>query len=314
MRRGSPLPMRPYGNTGLTVSRIGLGCVTFGREIGEDAAFEIMDCAVEFGINLFDTAEAYGGGASERIVGRWLRARGCAGSVIVQTKVSPPLTPARVREAFGRSRERLAVERIGAYLLHTYDAVTPLDETLAALAEVRAHVTAIGASNFTVAQMAAAEAISDSHPYPRIEVLQPPYSLIARGIEHELLDSCRARGIGVGSYSPLAAGFLTGKYKPGGAVPKGTRFDVIPGHRDIYFTPRSFAVVERLRELSARTGVPMAHLSMAWAFREPRIHTVLVGARTPRHVIGAADALLAPLAGEWLEEMNSWSAGSKIEA
>ena len=304
------VPLRPYGATGFEVSRIGLGCVTFGREIDEAASFAVMDCAASYGVNLFDTAEAYGGGGSERIVGRWLRDRKCRSSVVVQTKVSPPHSRAHIREALLRSRGLLGVEQVDVYLLHSYDLSTPLDETLAALTEsvVEGGAKVVGCSNFNVDQMRAAEDLSRGRGYVNLRVVQPPYSLVAREIERGLLDYCEAKGIGVGSYSPLAAGFLTGKYLPGATtIPGGTRFDVVPGHQAIYFTPASFTVVERMRKLSTATGVPMPRLAMGWALAQPRIDAVLAGARTPRHIENAVSALLSPLPPELLGQMSSWT-------
>jgi aryl-alcohol dehydrogenase-like predicted oxidoreductase len=282
------------GTLPLEASRIGLGCVTFGREIGEAESLRLMDHAVANGINLFDTAEAYGEGASERIVGRWLRDRGCRERVIVQTKVTGGYSLGHVREALARSLERLECERVDLYLMHSFDAERPLAESLEAMtwAVESGLARAIGCSNFSAAQLREAIAVSRERNLARIEVLQPVYNLVARDAARELFPLCAAHRIGITSYSPLAAGFLTGKYTPDrSALPERSRFAIKPAHADIYFTEENFRVVERLRAVAEATGHSMAALAMGWVLNCEGIDTVLTGARHTVHIDNAIAAL-----------------------
>ena len=290
-------------------SRIGLGCVTFGREIDADASFRIMDDAVEKGIRFFDTAESYGDGASERIVGRWLRTRVMHRHVTVATKVGGRLTRSHVAEAIEASRERLGLDTIGAYLLHSPDPATPIEETLEALTPaVRQNkIGLLGCSNYSASDLSAALDASSAHGLARFQIIQPNYNLVEREIERELLPLAARNAIRVITYSPLGAGFLTGKYSPDRAqLPAGSRFDTKPGHADIYFSPEKFQTVERLRAKSAVTGVPMVQLAMAWVFQNPRVHTVLVGARSTAHLDNAFTALQEPFPADWKTEMDGW--------
>lgn len=297
---------RPLGRTGLSVSPIGLGCVTFGREIDEAMSFAVLDRARECGITLLDTAAAYHQGASERVIGAWLADRGARDAILVATKVAVPLDRQRVIASAEESLRRLRVETIDLFQLHSWDAATSVEETLEALAALQqaGKIRYAGCSNWSLDHLRAAGDWAGLTG--GLASLQPPYNLVQREIEHGTLDHCAAAGIGILSYSPLAAGFLTGKYRPDGEVPTGTRFDVIPGHQPIYFTERGWRVVEHLRALADRTGRPMADLALGWVLGRPGVASVLVGARHPGHVDQAIAAARAPLAGEWLAEMDRW--------
>jgi len=302
--------------------------VTFGREIDERQSFRLMDYALQNGITLFDTAEAYGGGqarqyrrnvlgvedtrettgemhSSEKIIGRWLRATGARQSVVLQTKT---LAHRRgdVASAITASLERLQTDRIDLNLLHKYNEQVPLDETLEPLAAAirTGAIAAIGCSNTTVEQLRTSLEVSRRANLPRFEVTQPMYSLVSREIESEFLPLCKRENIGVIGYSPLGAGFLSGKYVD--SIPQGSRFDVIPGHVDIFFNERNFAMVRELGRLSERMGVPMVKLAMAWALRNPDLTAVLIGARTTEHIDNAIEAMQMELPDECYEEMNGF--------
>ncbi|MBM3796403.1 MAG: aldo/keto reductase [Acidobacteria bacterium] len=291
-------------------SRLGLGCVTFGREITRDASFAVMDYAFARGITLFDTAEAYAGGESERIVGEWMAARGVRDEVLLVTKVRPGTPPARVAEALNGSLERLRCDAVDLYLYHSFDAAASVDERVAAIdALAQAGLaTGIGCSNYDGAQLREALAAADRLGARRFAAVQVNYNLAAREIDEPggLLDAAGEGDVDVMTYSPLAAGFLTGKYSTPdrAAIPATTRFGVIPGHADIYFHGRNFATLERMRVLAQRTGLGMERLAMGWALANPRVRTVLVGAREPRHLDNALALLAEPLAAEWMEELN----------
>lgn len=284
---------RELGRSGLTVSAIGLGGATFGREIDEPTACAVLDRAFERGITLYDTAEAYSAGSSEEILGRWIAARGVRDQIVLATKVAGALTRARVVASAEASLRRLRVDAVDLFQLHHWDANTPLEETLAALAElVRAgKARAIGCSNFAAWQLCKALWRQDAARWPRFESVQPVYNLAKREIEAELLPLCADQQLGVITYSPLGAGFLTGKYQRGGPPPPGTRFEIVPGHQDIYFNEACYAAMERLRAQAAALGVPMAQLGLAWVLSRPGITATLIGARSATQVDQAFDAL-----------------------
>ena len=323
---------RKLGRTDTSISFIGLGCVTFGREIDEERSVAILDYAVENGLDWLDTAEAYGGGnartyrrevlkvddvretsdvmgSSEIIIGKWMKARGCRDDVVICSKVSSGNKPENIARALQVSLERLQVDCVDIYELHSPDETVPIDESLAVLDEAVAagSVKTVGCSNFNAAQLQEALDAAATHGYARFEVVQPPYNLADPGAQDELFPLCRREEVGVTSYSPLAAGFLTGKYTPDrNAFPSGSRFDVIPGHADIYFNDRNFRNVERLRVLADSRGLPMVRLAMAWAMGHPDITSVIVGARHTGHLDNAFEALALREDGELREEMSGW--------
>jgi aryl-alcohol dehydrogenase-like predicted oxidoreductase len=314
------------GRSDVFVSRLGLGGVTFGREIDEAESFRLLDQAVDGGITLLDTAEGYGGGnarlyrlktlgvsdvrektgemySSEKIIGRWLRARGKREQVILQTKISGSYSKPQITRAVESSLSRLQTDRIDLYLLHQFDASVLLAEAIDELdrAVQAGKIRAFGCSNFSAAQLREALNVSQDRGLRRFEVIQPVYNLVAREIEEELLPLCEQQQVGVITYSPLAAGFLSGKYAPDRqAVPQGSRFDVIPGHADIYFHEKSFRTLDRLRELAAVTGIPMARLALGWALNNQSIASVLIGATAPAHITNGLEALQLRFQANWL--------------
>jgi aryl-alcohol dehydrogenase-like predicted oxidoreductase len=282
---------RPLGRSGLTVSSIGLGCVTFGREIERETSFAVLDHAREQGITLFDTAEAYGSGKSETVLGEWTADRRSRDEIVLATKVSGTLTRDRIISSAEDSLRRLRTDRIDLFQLHNWDA-GPLEETLGALDTLllQGKARAIGVSNWSAWQLCKALLNAATQGGTRIESVQPPYNLVQREIEPDLLPLCVDQGIGITSYSPLGAGFLTGKYRHGGEVPQGSRFDIIPGHQPLYFTDPGFRVLDGLRDLSRESGRSMIELSLAWVLSRPGITSMLIGARSPAHVDQAITA------------------------
>jgi aryl-alcohol dehydrogenase-like predicted oxidoreductase len=272
---------RRLGQSDLSVSSIGMGCVTFGREVDPQSSLLIMDHAFEQGITLFDTAEAYAQGASERVVGEWLKSRQSRDKVVLATKINGLLTRHRIVATAEASLKRLQTDRIDLLQTHIWDESTPLEETLGALTTLvqQGKVRHIGCSNYSAPQLEAALALSNTAGFSRLVSVQPPYNLVQRNIEADLLPLCAAENIGVISYSPLAAGFLTGKYRQGAAIPSGTRFDVIPGHQNIYFTEHGYQVLEKLDAESEATGQSHVQLALSWVLDQPGITSVLIGAR-----------------------------------
>jgi len=288
---------RQLGRTGIGVSSIGLGCVTFGREIDRTTSFAILDHAFEHGITLLDTAAVYGDGASETVLGEWLADRGVRDRVVLATKVSRSYTRDAVLESVENSLRRLRTDHIDLLQFHTWVGDTPLDEALGALDRVvqEGKVRAVGCSNWTAEQVAQALGRAEARGWARFEAVQPPYSLVRREIEADLLPLCADHGLGVVTYSPLGAGFLTGKYRQDGPVPEGTRFDVIPGHQGLYFNDHCFRVMEGLRQLADDTDRSMIQLALAWVLGRLGVTSVLVGARRPDHVDQAFEAERAGL-------------------
>ncbi len=289
------------GKTDLQISLLGMGCVTFGREIDQDTSFVIMDHALEKGINIFDTAAAYAAGASEKVIGEWFADRGTRDQIVLASKVNGVLTHEHVIASAEQSLKNLKTDRIDLFQLHHWDEETPLEETLGALTTLveQGKVRAIGCSNWSAEQMREALALSEKEGLARMESVQPPYNLVQREIEAELLPLCCEEKIATVCYSPLGAGFLTGKYRRGQNVPEGTRFDVIPGHQPIYFTDHGYAIVERLEKASEETGLSMVQLAMAWVLNRKNVTTVLIGARNTSQVDQAFDAVEAELDAEF---------------
>jgi aryl-alcohol dehydrogenase-like predicted oxidoreductase len=256
----------------LPFSRIGLGCVTFGREIDEAVSFALLDHALERGITHFDTAAAYGGGASETILGKWLASRKPA-NITVATKILPPYE----RMDITPSLERLGVDHIDLLYLHQWhDTALKAAEALEKLP-----VRRFGASNVTLDQLRALGR--------RFRVIQNNHNLAVSEVNDELRDYCATNDIAIVTYSPLGAGFLTGKHQNG--VQAGSRFEIIPGHQQVYFHDAAYQRLARLEAIAKRTGHSHAHLALAWALHQPSIACTLIGGRTPAHIDQAFAAL-----------------------
>ena len=312
------LEKRELGNTGIAVSRTGMGCVTFGREIDEATSFQVADRAFERGITLFDTADCYSEGASERILGKWIKDRGVRDDVVVMTKVGGPMSddPAdrgcsarHIEKSLEESLRRLQLDCVDCYLVHCWDPdVHPL-ETLKALDKgVRqGKVRTIGCSHYAAWQLCRMLWLADvnDHDLTPMKFVQPGYSLVAREIENEMIPLCADRNIGIISYSPLAAGFLTGKYRKGGETPIGSRFQVRPSHQDVYFSDLSFRVLEVLRKKADEMNAPMMHLALAWVAAQPAITSMLIGARNVEQVDQAFDALELSLDEGFRNELDA---------
>jgi|UniRef100_UPI00378469C2 aryl-alcohol dehydrogenase-like predicted oxidoreductase len=256
--------------------QIGLGCVTFGREIDEAASFALLDHAWERGVRHFDTAAAYGGGASETILGKWLASRKPEG-ITVATKIFAQCEHIDIAP----SLKRLGVEQLDLLYLHQWhetaiQAGPALDELVRT-----GLVRQLGASNFTLEQLQATGS--------RFSVVQNNHNLAVSEVSDEFRDYCTANGIAIFTYSPLGAGFLTGKHRNG--VQAGSRFEIIPGHQNVYFHDSAFQRLAKLEAVATRTGHPQAHLALAWALHQPGIDTVLIGGRSPEHLDQAFAAM-----------------------
>ncbi|MBS0661654.1 MAG: aldo/keto reductase [Verrucomicrobia bacterium] len=268
---------------GKPVGGISLGCATFGREIDEAASRELMDYALGRGVTLFDTAAAYGAGESERIVGRWLADRRPE-RLVVATKLLPPYDPAKLEGQFAESLRRLGLESVDLLYLHHWHATAELPGTLQVLDQLvrTGRVRALGASNFSAAQLDSALSHQDRLGLARFAVVQNNHNFAVSDLTPEFLALCAIHRITVVTYSPLGAGFLTGKHRAG--VQAGSRFALVPGHQDIYFQEAPRRRLAELEAIAARHHRGLAELALAWALRTPGVDTVLIGGRGRAHL------------------------------
>ena len=276
----------------LPLGRLGLGCSTFGREIGSNAAYALLDHAFASGLILFDIAVTYSHGESERILGQWLAAhRPRREQLTIATKLYPPYTPENILGAAAASAARLGVEVIDLFYLHKWDATVDAPGALATLDQLvrNGRVRALGASNFTAAQLAPLLARQQAEGLAPFRALQNNHNLAVREVDAPLRELCARHGMALVTYSPLGAGFLTGKHQVG--VQPGSRFALSPGHQDIYFQPEAQRRLQKLTTLAARTRHSPAHLALAWAMHQPGTSTVLVGGRGPVYIDQALVAL-----------------------
>ena len=307
------------GATGIRVSRVILGCGNFGG-IGSapaffgggesrEEAFAIMDAAWDAGITTFDTADAYGGGRSETFIGEWLATKGAdvRDEIVLSTKTFNPmeegadhgLGPARVRRQLESSLHRLGVERVSMFLTHAWDPDVPIAETAGVLDELRAEgkLGAYGLSNVDAQELRAARAAGD------FGWVQNSYSLLDRDVEAEVLPLCAELGLGFTPFSPLAGGWLTGKYRRGEALPPGSRMTMRPEPYEHLRDDRIFDALEALERLAATSGTTSAALALAWLFADPRVTAVVVGPRRPEHLEPALAALGAEIHRETIERL-----------
>jgi aryl-alcohol dehydrogenase-like predicted oxidoreductase len=301
------------GNSGLTVSRMALGTMTFGQygfagfhaNVDQEIADRMVALALDAGVNLFDTAEGYGNGRSEEVLGAALRRANARDRAVVATKVStftPGDDPDAVRLSYRHvvGNAELALRRLGTdwidlYQLHQPDFVTPWEETLRALDDLvtRGLVRYVGWSNHPAWHAARGQGIQQLRGYAPFVSGQIYYSLIGRDAEHEILPYCRAAGIGTLIWSPLAGGFLSGKYTredPAGEGGRRAAFSVPPVDLE-----RGYDAVETMRAIADERGVPVAHIAYAWLLARPGISSVIIGASRPEQLadnLAAADLLL----------------------
>jgi aryl-alcohol dehydrogenase-like predicted oxidoreductase len=294
---------RQLGETGVEVSRIILGCGNFGgigsapeffgRGEGEDEAFRIMDAAWELGITTFDTADAYGGGQSETTIGRWLESRGVTPELTTKT-FNPMnagsdhgLARARIARQLESSLDRLRVDAIDLYLAHEFDPDVPPEEvvgTFEGLAGTKL-IRTWGVSNY------GADQLRTTLHFGAPAVVQNSYSLLELTDEGLLLELCKEFGIAYTPFSPLAGGWLTGKYKRGEPVPDDSRMALRPGPYEHLRTEETFAALERFAEIARQRGVDEATLALAWLLAQPHVTAVVVGPRRPDHLEPALRAL-----------------------
>jgi len=319
--------IRRLGRTGLRVSEVCIGTMTFGYQADEETACAILDRAVDAGVNFLDTADVYPVppsletvGRTEEIVGRWLKGR--RDQIVLATKCRGRMGPGPNDEGLSRkhimsaveaSLRRLQTDYIDLYQVHHPDEETPLEETLRAMDDlVRAgKVRYIGCSNFEAWRLCKALWISDKLHLARFDSVQPRYNLLYRAAERELLPLCVEEGVGVIAYNPLAGGLLTGKYRRDQPPPEGTRFALGgssgPLYRQRYWRDRLFDGVDRVAEIAGRLGVTPAQLSLAWLLRQPALTSAIVGATRPEQLDESLKAVELEIDAGIAEELGQIS-------
>jgi 1-deoxyxylulose-5-phosphate synthase len=310
-----PIERRRLGRSELTVPRVALGCGNFGgigsapelfgQGMSDDEAFALMDAAWELGIDHFDTADAYGGGRSERAIGEWMRRRGVRPTITSKTfnpmdsGADSGLAPERIVRQLESSLERLGVEYIDVYLAHEFDPDVPVAESVGAFDGLAAagRIGAYGVSNFD------ADQLEDALAAGRPQAIQNEYSLLARGDEAGVLPLCARDDVAYVVFSPLAGGWLTGKYRRGEAFPAGSRMTQRPGPYSAFVSDETFDRLDRLDELARADGRSLAGLALAWLLADERVTQIVVGPGRPEHLAPVRDALERPLTAAQSEEV-----------
>ncbi|RIK54380.1 MAG: aldo/keto reductase [Chloroflexi bacterium] len=304
---------RRMGRSGLKVSEICLGTMTFGHGTDEAEAKAIVDLALEAGINFFDTANSYSNGRSEELLGKALKGR--RRDAVVATKFFNPMgsgpndsgmSRVHIMQAIEDSLRRLQMDYVDLYYIHHVDRETPLEEMLRALDDLvhQGKVRYIACSNYEAWRLMEALWISDSKNLARFECYQPQYSLVVRDIEQEIMPICRLKGLGVVVWSPLAGGFLTGKYKPGERSVSGTRSDEGWAYPKQYFAANADETLATLLETSQALGRSPAQVAIRWVLEQPGLTSAIVGARTADQLRDNLGATGWRLEGEALETLN----------
>jgi 1-deoxyxylulose-5-phosphate synthase len=287
------LEFRRVGRTGLKVSRMTLGSNNFGRDVDEATSIRVLRKAIDLGINSVDTANVYTGRRSEEIIGKAMR--GDRDRFVIATKVGSDmgegpndsgLSRKHILSQVSESLRLLQTDHIDIYYMHRFDPGTPLEETLKTFDQlVRAgKVVYPACSNFTVENIRAVNEVSERLGLERIVALQPPYNLLNHDAERELFPFCEKDQLGVITYSPLAGGFLTGKYADGAPAPAGTRGALYPRFWGRMNKPENYAVVEKFKVLADIAKMPLSQLALNWIAKNPVVTSMIVGASRPEQV------------------------------
>jgi aryl-alcohol dehydrogenase (NADP+) len=311
------------GRTGLQVSRLCLGTMTFGYQCDEPTSVAILNAAADAGITFLDTADVYplGGGLdtvgrTEEIIGRWLVGR--RDSVVLATKCVGRMGPQpwqqgasrrHILDAVEGSLRRLGTDYIDLYQLHSFDPGVSHDETLSALDQLvrDGKVRYIGCSNYLASQLARAIGRSETLGLARFDSVQPRYNLLYRNCERELFPLCLDDGVGVIPYNPLAGGFLTGKHRPG-APTEGTRFTLgtaAQNYQNRYWNDRDFATVDTLRDMAAEAGLTLTQLAVAWCLAQPAVTSPIIGASRADQLAEPVTALDHRLDADLLAQLDT---------
>ena len=296
---------RSLGHSGVKVSAVGLGGNQFGGKVDQAGTERIVHGAIDLGVNFIDTADVYGRGRSEELLGvalagRWDR-------VVLATKVRSPMGDGpndrgasryHIMSGVEASLRRLKSDHIDLLQIHSWDPETPIEETMRALDDLvsSGKVRYIGASNFAAWQLCRSNDIAEMRGWARFVSIQPHYHMLQREIERELVPYCQAFGVGILPYFPLAGGFLTGKYREGEPPPAGSRGESSP-YVQRYLTPENFRKVAALAEWAEARGHAMGELAIAWLLAQPQLASVIAGTTRLEQVeanVRAAEWRLTP--------------------
>jgi aryl-alcohol dehydrogenase-like predicted oxidoreductase len=313
------------GSTGITVSNLCLGSMQFGWTADEAASFAVMDAFIAAGGNFIDTADIYSnwspgnaGGVSEEIIGRWMKARGNRASIVLATKVRGPmwkgadgegLSRGHITRAVEDSLRRLQVEMIDLYQCHWPDDRTPIDETLAVFGDLikDGRVRHIGASNYAPAQLETALTAAAARRLPRFATLQPHHNLVHRKeYEAKLAALCLREGMGVIPYSPLAGGFLSGKYRKGQPLPKSQR----AGRVKEYMTDAGFRAIDALDVVAQTHSTTVPAVALAWQLTRPAVTAPIIGANTAEQLAALLPASNLRLTADEVASLDAASAAT----
>jgi aryl-alcohol dehydrogenase-like predicted oxidoreductase len=316
---------RRLGRTGLKVSELCMGTMQFGWTADEDLSHKILNRAIESGVNFIDTADVYSrwaegnpGGVSETIIGNWItKYKIPRDQVVLATKVrgqmgygpnDQGLSRTHILNAVDASLRRLGTDYIDLYQTHWYDEDVPIEETLTTLDDLvrQGKVRYIGTSNYPAWRLMRALWTSDVNGIARYDSLQPHYNLVRRDeFERELADVCRTYGLGVIPYSPLASGFLTGKYRKDAPLPESARAE---GTKNRYFNERGWSILEAVDNIADNRGVSISQIALAWLLSNPVITSPIIGPRTVEQLtdnLGAAGLRLTEDEIEQLEQVSA---------
>jgi aryl-alcohol dehydrogenase-like predicted oxidoreductase len=314
--RGELMEHRNLGKSGLRVSVVGLGCNNFGRNVDRDGARAVIHKALDLGVTLFDTGDTYGRrGGSETIIGEVLGPR--RKDIVLATKFGRPMDAEGKLQGGSRryimfaveaSLKRLKTDWIDLYQSHKPDPLTPIEETLRALDDLlrQGKVRAIGTSHMPAAEVRNAAETARAHGLTALASCEDEYSLLARGIERDLIPTMQANDISLLPYYPLASGLLTGKYQRGAPLPTGSRFAVVKerdyiGH---FLTDENWRKLDALTAFAHQRGLTILDLAMAWIAARPQVASVIAGATKPEQVEANVKAAMAPLSSADIAELD----------
>lgn len=307
---------RVLGRTGVRLSAIGLGCggfggigsdaSLFGRGENEQQAFDLMDQATDLGINYFDTADSYGGGLSEKMVGRWMRERGTRDGIVLATKVFNPtggdpnsggLSRRHIMQAIDASLTRLQTDRVDIYMAHEVDPLVDLEETMRAFDDLirSGKVLYIGFCNIEAWRVVKSLWMSERISGARLACVQNEYNLLHREAEADMLPMLAAESVSFVAFSPMAGGWLSGKYRPGELPPPGSRMALRPEPYRAFQNDATYETIDRLSSLAAEYGASLGALALAWATAHPQVTSILAAPRSGQQFKTVDEALRVTL-------------------
>jgi aryl-alcohol dehydrogenase-like predicted oxidoreductase len=319
---------RKLGRSGLKVSQICLGTNNFGGQVSEETGIRIVNRALDLGINLIDTADIYMGGRSEEVIGKAVKGR--RDEVIIATKVGfgrygafgtaksdgsnqSGLSRKHVLRQVEHSLASLQTGFIDIYYMHRFDPETPLEETLRTFDYLirQGKVRYLACSNFTTWQIAKAQGICEAHGLEKIIAVEPPYNLMQRDIEKDIIPYCQQEHLGILTYTPLMGGFLTGKYSKDKPPPVGSRFEYNPAFWE-RASKANFAVLEQIRKVADDAGIPMSKLAVAWILKNQAVTAPIVGASSVEQVEQNCRIAETSLSEETYQTLNELTKGSSF--